>query len=689
MRRLVLVALLVCSLVAPVRGRLVPAAAQQGTAVGIDTVGAAYNDLLDLFFRQPDPRDLLTAGWYALTLARRRAGQTPPAALPALPDGRGPAFTAFADAYRSFVAGLAADDERRQAAFSIVEGMAQSLRDQHTAFLPPDIYRSALVGLAGDKPIGPGFHFVPRVPLVVSAVAPGGPAEQAGMQPGDTIVALDGKSLAALTPDDLLRDLVAPPAGATVVYGVTRDGQRLDIPIVSGPYYFPVLESRLLPGGTGYLRLDEFVAPFSPLPDGTIFLDDFDSRLDELDAQGATELILDLRGNQGGSVETALELLGRFLPEDTLVVDQRDDRGHESQAIVAGQMRAVQHPLLVLVDRGSASASELVAATLREQNRALIAGERTLGALTSSSFLELPEGAGLQLALADVFTAYNHAHIDGTGVSVDVSLPDTRSGADFRAGRDPQLDGAVKSLPLAPAPPTSVTAGDVLPNDRLRGLLAGYIPDPAQIPTNARLASVQKTSSADLDHANEVVSFGSRDPQALLHTVEGRGWLGTHTQNYGVSKVQPPEISVSASLFATPAGAAAMVAANDAPDLLQPMTAPVQLGDATAAYRGTWFGTGTVELIWQRDNVVFAVSYSDTPGQPAQIDTLVAVAKLVDAAYARNPLSAAAIGMPTARTGGIANRGSLEERLPAALALVAVLSAAGGVALRLGGAAAR
>lgn len=679
MRRLALIALLLGALLAPLHARTAqPAVAQQGDAVGLDTAETAYDDLLDLFFRRPDPRDLLNAGWDALTLTRRRAGQAPPNALPALPDGRGPAFDAFASAYRGFAAGLTSDDERRQAAFSIVEGMAQSLHDQHTAFLPPDIYRSALAGLSGDRPIGPGFHFGLRVPLVVTAVAPGGPAEQAGMQPGDTIVALDGKSLAALTQDDLLRDLVAPPAGATVVYGVTRDGQRMDIPIVSGPYYFPALESRLLPGGAGYLRLDEFVAPFSLLPDGTTFVDGLDRRLDELDAQGATALILDLRGNQGGSVETAFELLGRFLPGDTLALDQRDDRGHESEGIVAGQMRAVQRPLLVLVDRGSASASELVAATLREQNRALIAGERTLGALTSSGFLELPAGAGLQLALADVFTARNRAHIDGSGVAVDVSLPDTRSGADFRAGRDPQLDGAVKSLPLAPAPPAAVPAAAGLPNDRVRNLLAGYMPDAAQIPSSGRLTGVQRLAATDTNHANEVVGFGTPDPQALLHTLQDRGWLGTHAQGYGVSKVQQPGISVSATLYATPAGAAAAAAANDEPEVQQPMAAPVQLGDGTAAYSGTWFGTGSVDLVWQRDNVVFAVAYSDTPGQPAQIDTLVAVARLVDAAYSRSPLPAAALLMP---------RGLLGERLPAALTLVAVLSLANDAALRLGGAA--
>ena len=100
------------------------------------------------------------------------------------------------------------------------------------------------------------------------------------------------------------------------------------VTITRAPFYFPPLSSKVLPGGVGYVRLADFVLTRATLPDGTEILADLDRRLADLDAQGAQSLILDLRNNGGGSVQTADELLGRFLPETTRSVRESDERGH-------------------------------------------------------------------------------------------------------------------------------------------------------------------------------------------------------------------------------------------------------------------------------------------------------------------------------------------------------------------------
>lgn len=626
-----------------------PAVAQPVEETKLTVVRAAYDILMDQFFRPPDAGELLRAGWDALTREAGRANLPPPPRLAPLPNGREPAFAAFGEAYAQYAAGLPPGVSRTSVAFVAADGMARSLRERHTGFLPPAAYRGFLSALGGSQlPVGAGLRYTASAPWAVTAVAPDGPAARAGLAPGDLIVAVNGKDLTAASRQEVGQALTGG-ADTTAVIAVERAGERLDLSVTYGPYYFPPLASHMLPGEIGYLRLDQFTQSGAPLPNGTELLPDLDRRLDELDAQGARALILDLRGNSGGSGFTTTELLGRFLPEDALTVVRSDQRGHEATGIVSGGMRRRQLPLVVLVDGGSASASEVSAATLREADRAVLVGQRTAGALASSLVLPLPEEAGLQVAVAEHVTARSRSTIDRAGFPVDVEAADTRTAEDYRLGRDPQLDAAVAALPQAPPPPTfrAVTTG--MAPARLRSLLAGYMPDPAQVPTNDRLTRVVRTGSRDFNHPNQWLNsfgLGGRDPVALQRTLRARGWLGSHVQEYGAELLVPPSVDVVIDLYATPAGAAEAVATNDFPDFQELMPIPVQLGDQTAAYRGAWLNLGGLSLSWRRGNVVFTVGYGDVPGFERP-DTLAAVAQLVDQAFAENPLTEA---LPAGRT---------------------------------------
>ncbi len=618
------------------------AAAQPPDERGLEVVQAAYGHLLDLFFRPLEPTALLASGWDALRQAERRAGRAELPPLGELPSERSAAFAEFARAYRDHLVRLPAGTPPAESAFAIVGGMAAGLRERHTQFLSPDVYRRALTTLGGgSSPGGAGVRFAPTAPWTVASVAPDGPAARAGLQPGDIFVTVDGARVVSLTQGQIGDAFFNGTAGRVVMFGVSRAGSGLEIAVTLGPSAFPVLESRLLPEGAGLVRLDQFVFPGVTLAGGADALTELDRRLDELDAAGASGLVLDLRGNFGGAVATAAELLGRFLPEDTPTVIQADGRGHELTGLVSGRMRTTQLPMVVLVDSSSQSASEMTAATLREARRALVVGRRTGGVLSTANILPLPEGAGLQLAVTEVLTARARVKIDGTGLPVDIEAP-ALTAEDYRLGRDPQLDAAIAALARAPTPPAFASTASSASPARLLELFGRYLPEPGTLPTSARLTTVTRTGTRVLTHPNQSFSFGARDPLARRETMRQRGWLGSVSRGYGAGPGRLPSVTVRITWFATAGGATEALAENDAPEFQETIAPPVRLGEQTAGYRGIWIGQGATSLDWRRGNLVFSIVYSDVPSEPP-MDLLTEIAQQVDQAYARSPLTAVTV----------------------------------------------
>lgn len=633
-----------------------PAAAQPAAGPDLGSVRAVYDDLLDIFYRPLNPADLINAAWSRLGVIPRVSDQPAPPALGPVPDDREGAFAVLASAYRHYLATLDPGrvDEATVASI-LIEGMVRGVNERHTAFLPPAGFQALRASLgSGGAPVGLGIHAAQNAGgWLITEVAPGGPADQSGLAPGDLIVAVDGQDVTNASAV-VFGTRTGGSAGTVHDLDIDR-GERIHISVRVGTYYFPPLESRMVRGDVGYIRLRQFVGPGLVLPNGTEVLSDLDRRLDGIDAAGARGLVLDLRGNGGGDGITSIELLGRFLPEDTLSAFLYDERGHEALSTVAGQMRAVQHPMVVLVDGGSASASELTAAALRETNRALLVGHRTAGALANAFFLPVPEpggaDAGLEVAAEAYLTPYQRAEVDVVGLPVDVEAADTRTAADYRTGRDPQLDAAVAALASAPEPPAGRSLAPVADPAALRWMLAPLVPDAADIPRSGRLRDITDIAVHDFTQPNEWVNFFGppRDPVALMATVRARGWLGSHVAVF--NPLQPPSVLVSIDLYATAAGAADAVATNDFPDLEEVKPSPVQLGEQTAAYRTVGFGIMGLQafglgrsITWRRGNAVFTVLYSEMPDQ-VPVDALVAIARQLDAA-AQDHLPAAA-GMGT------------------------------------------
>lgn len=613
-----------------------PVAAQDDTSK-LAVVKTTYDTLLDQFYRKLDPAEILKAGWVALEDGLKRNNLTAPPALPALPPGRDAAFATFTQHYRSYTSNLPSGLTPLDVAFAVADGMADYPEEKHTAFLPPASYRSFLQQLGGSSlPVGSGIRIAARAPYLITAVAPGGPAARAGVEVGDIYVAVDGKDVTTISRAELGRAL-AGEAGTSYSVTVDREGTRVETRVTRGEFYFPPLDSRILPGNVGYLRLDSFVGAGTVLPNGTELLSDLDRRLDEFDAAGVRGIVYDLRGNGGGSVNTTSEILGRFLPETALTVIRGNERGNATTGIVGGQMRAKQYPMVVMVNGGSASASEVSAATMKENNRAVLVGQKTAGALATSITLPVGEGAGLQVAIADIVTQKERFRVDEVGYPVDVEVADTRTAVDWRRGRDPQLDAAVEALAKAPAPPAVLTERTGVSVERLRSVLGPYFPDAARIPTTSRLQNLKVVQVEVKNHVNQYIGGDTRDPLATQAVLRSRGWLGSVAVSYGEDYGSVPVLSVSVDVYRDPRGAMAQIMENDFPEYLEIVKTAVSLGDGVAAYTGKWSAQGAVGLSWRQGNLVFGVGYGDLPGSE-DFEVVAETARRVNELYLRNPL---------------------------------------------------
>ena len=387
------------------------ASPQAGEIDRLDVVRAGYDLLLDDFYKQLDPRDLLSVAWTAFGDDAAVNNDPPPPPLPALAEDRDAAFATFQASYDAYQMALAVPLAADADAQKILDAIASSLENDHTGFLTPASYQSFLKSVTGQQQIGFGMRVLAANPRVVARTAPSGPADQAGFMPGDTIVKLAGVDVRSMRASEFSYEFAS--AREPIKVTVARGDQTLNLSLSRGPYFYPPWESRLLPDGVAYLRLDSFLSSGRVLPDGQEILDDLDQRLAQFDAAQARGLILDLRDNSGGSVQTATEILGRFLPEQDLTIHSYDEHGGDSTTLVSRLMHQTQLPMVVLVNGNSASSSEATAAALEENGRALLVGKRTAGELATAQILPLPDDAGMEIATKAVETSPRHGHRRG------------------------------------------------------------------------------------------------------------------------------------------------------------------------------------------------------------------------------------------------------------------------------------
>ncbi len=282
--------------------------------------------------------------------------------------------------------------------YASIHGMLARL-DPHTAFLEPEEY-SAMREKQQGSFFGLGIQIQKRMgKITVIAPMEGTPAYKMGVRAGDIIVAIEDEELKEdVSTDEVVRKLRGPK-GTQVTISIRRTGTdepirmkitRAEIPTLSVPYAFMVSPD------TGYVLLRDFTHTSSR---------ELSAALDRLAHKGAKRFLVDLRGNPGGVLDQAVDIADLFLPKGSKVVYTRGRTTSSAQDFyVPGEGNHFDQPLVVLINRGSASASEIVAGAIQDHDRGLLVGQRSWGKGLVQSVYTLPYGAGLALTTARYYT---------------------------------------------------------------------------------------------------------------------------------------------------------------------------------------------------------------------------------------------------------------------------------------------
>lgn len=324
--------------------------------------------------------------------------------------------------------------EGKELTYGAIRGMLLALGDPYTSFIEPRIAAILNEDASGEfEGIGAMVRMREDGYLEITSLIPGQPAEQAGVQPGDIIVAVGDQSIVGLGLYEAI-SYIRGPAGTKAELEIIRSGEAepLHITVVRARIEVPVVEYRMLDEGVAYVRLTEFDANAAAR---------VEDALEELLAEDPVGLVFDLRDNPGGWLGQAIEVADLFLDEG-LVVTQRDSSGTVKQFRSESGDIGEEIPLVVLVNGGSASASEIVAGAIQDRQRGLLVGTKTLGKGSVQLPNELPDGSQLRITIARWFTP-NEQPLHGKGLTPDVEVPYP---TDTPVGEDPQLDRAIEVL---------------------------------------------------------------------------------------------------------------------------------------------------------------------------------------------------------------------------------------------------
>jgi len=328
---------------------------------------------------------------------------------------------------------LSRDYSSPESAYVALRRALATLEDPYTRFLNPEQFSALTTQTAGELS-GIGLRLREETSLSTLAVTeplPNSPAIRAGLRSGDLILKIDGRSTAGMSVDgaaQLIRGSVGSPVtltirrGSQAEYDVTLVRAQIEVPAVD--YDVQIEDGKAI----GYIRLTEFNSHAH---------EQMYRAIRELEAEAVQAFVLDLRGNPGGLLDVSVQIARMWIDEGAIV--QTIDRHGNADTLEATNMALSDRPLTVLVDRGSASASEVLAGALSDNNRATIVGSQTYGKALVQAVNSLSDGSGLAVTVAHYYTP-NGTDISSTGIAPDIRV-DLTASQQLHLSRNPHLLG--------------------------------------------------------------------------------------------------------------------------------------------------------------------------------------------------------------------------------------------------------
>ncbi len=325
--------------------------------------------------------------------------------------------------------------------YGAIEGLTDSYKDPYTVFLPPVESKMFKDDIAGDFS-GVGMEIgIKDKQLVVIAPMKDSPAERAGVKAGDAILSINGTSTLSMSTDEAVK-LIRGPKGTEVKISFLPEGatKPVERKIIRDIIKIPTIDVVTKPGGITVISLYSFTAQSPEL---------FRNALREFVLSGNTKLILDLRRNPGGYLDAAWDIASWFLPAGKIVVTE--DFGGKEQPIVyrskGYNIFTDKLRMLILVDNGSASASEILAGALKEHGVAKLVGVKTFGKGSVQELVSITSDTSLKVTVASWLTPNGH-NLSKDGLEPDYVVPVTEN--DSSNKRDPQMEKAVELLQAMP-----------------------------------------------------------------------------------------------------------------------------------------------------------------------------------------------------------------------------------------------
>lgn len=334
----------------------------------------------------------------------------------------------FITAYRFIETKYVNDTDDVKLIDGAIDGMVKSLNDPHSNYLSPKMYKTLMEQTEGSfAGIGVVMGMDNEQKIHIVGIMENSPGQKAGLQEGDEILAVDGVPVTQMAFDEVAAH-VRGQAGTDVVLTIMRDNANQDITITRDNIKLKTVGHKMLDNNIGYIQIVSFSEDTA---------NEFNEAYNDLKNQGMKALVLDLRNNPGGLLTTCVEIAKKLVPKGEIVsiVDKQGNKETYSSSL-----EAPEYPLVVLINKNSASASEILSGAIQDTKSGTIIGNTSYGKGSVQTILPMFEDDAVKLTIAKYYTPSGRS-IDGTGITPDIEI-----NLDENATLDTQLDKALEIL---------------------------------------------------------------------------------------------------------------------------------------------------------------------------------------------------------------------------------------------------